>query len=95
MEVGALLNTGSSLDHDSFLAHFASLGPGARTGGNVRIAERTVIGLNAGMLQGVSIGSDTVVGAHSFVNKDMPAATVAYGVPATPVRRRQRNDRYY
>jgi sugar O-acyltransferase (sialic acid O-acetyltransferase NeuD family) len=95
VEVGALLNTGSSLDHDSFLGPFASLGPGARTGGNVRIADRTVIGLNAGILQGVSIGSDTVVGAHSFVNKDMPGATVAYGVPVAPVRQRQRDDRYY
>ncbi len=95
VEVGALLNTGSSLDHDSFLGPFASLGPGALTGGNVRIAERTVIGLNAGILQGVSLGSDTVVGAHSFVNKDIPGATVAYGVPAAPVRQRQRDDRYY
>lgn len=95
VEFGALLNTGSSLDHDSLLSSYASLGPGARTGGNVRIAERTVIGLNAGVLQGVSIGSDTVVGAHSFVNKDIPGATVAYGAPATPLRQRQRDDRYY
>ena len=95
VEVGAHLNTGSSLDHDSFLGPFASLGPGARTGGNVRIAERTVIGLNTGMLQGVSVGPDTVVGAHSFVNKDMPGSTVAYGVPSAPVRQRQRDDRYY
>lgn len=92
---GSLVNTGSSLDHDSHLGSFASLGPGARTGGNVRIGERSVIGLNAGVLQGISVGSDTVIGAHSLVNKDLPDSAVAYGTPATVVRQRQRDDRYY
>ncbi len=92
---GSLLNTGSSLDHDSQIGSFASLGPGARTGGNVTIGERTVIGLNAGILQGISIGSDTVIGAHSLVNGAMPDSVVAYGTPATVVRKRQRDDPYY
>lgn len=93
--LGSLVNTGSSLDHDSEMGSFASLGPGARTGGNVTIGERTVIGLNAGILQGISVGSDTVIGARSLVNKGMPDSVVAYGTPAKVVRQRQRNDRYY
>jgi sugar O-acyltransferase (sialic acid O-acetyltransferase NeuD family) len=93
--LGSLVNTGSSLDHDSRMGSFASLGPGSRTGGNVTIGERTVIGLNAGILQGISVGSDTVIGAHSLVNEAMPESVVAYGTPATVVRKRQRDDRYY
>lgn len=92
---GSLVNTGSSLDHDSQMGSFSSLGPGARTGGNVTIGERTVIGLNAGILQGISVGSDTVIGAHSLVNEAMPDSVVAYGTPATVVRKRQRDDRYH
>lgn len=92
---GSLVNTGSSLDHDSKMGSFASLGPGARTGGNVTIGERSVVGLNAGILQGISVGSDTVIGAHSLVNKDTPDSAVAYGTPATVVRQRQRDERYY
>lgn len=93
--VGALVNTGSSLDHDSRMGSFASLGPGARTGGTVDIGERTVIGLNAGVLQGLSVGSDTVIGAHSLVTADITAGIVAYGTPAAVIRSRERDDRYY
>jgi sugar O-acyltransferase (sialic acid O-acetyltransferase NeuD family) len=92
--VGALFNTGASLDHDSHVGAFASLSPGVRTGGNVRIGERAFIGLNAGILQGLSVGSDTVVGANSLVTKDVPEAAVTYGSPAAVVRKRQRGDNY-
>lgn len=92
--VGALLNTCASLDHESQLGDFSSLGPGAHTGGNVVIGARTMIGLNAGVLQGVSVGADTVIGAHSLVRQDVPAETVAYGVPCTPVRNRAATDLY-
>ncbi len=93
--LGSLVNTGSSLDHDSTMGSFASLGPGARTGGSVTIGERTVVGLNAGILHGISVGSDTVIGAHSLVNKAMLDSVVAYGTPATVIRTRKRDDRYY
>ena len=92
---GALLNTGASLDHESQLGDFASLGPGAHTGGQVVIGARTMVGLNAGILQGISIGDDTVIGGQSLVRKDIPAGTVAFGVPCAPVRTRLATDLYY
>jgi sugar O-acyltransferase (sialic acid O-acetyltransferase NeuD family) len=91
---GALLNTGSSLDHESTLDDFASLGPGSHTGGQVFIGARTMVGLNAGILQGISIGSDTVIGGQSLVRTDIPAGTVAFGVPCAPVRTRLATDIY-
>jgi acetyltransferase-like isoleucine patch superfamily enzyme len=91
---GALLNTGSSLDHESKLDDFASLGPGSHTGGQVFIGARTMVGLNAGVLQGISIGSDTVIGGQSLVRTDIPAGTVAFGVPCAPVRSRLATDIY-
>ena len=92
--VGALLNTGSSLDHNSTLSAFASLGPGARTGGDVAVGERSMIGLNSGVLQGRHVGTDTVVGAHSLVFNDLGNLVVAYGIPATEVRGRLKSDPY-
>lgn len=92
---GALLNTGACLDHESSLGDFASLGPGARTGGNVSVGERTMIGIQAGILQGVTVGSDCVVGAHSLVNSDLDSNIVAWGTPATTVRARLKDDSYY
>ena len=92
---GTIMNTGSSVDHDATMDSFASLGPGARSGGDVSIGERSMVGLQAGILQGGSIGKDSVVGAHSLVIKDIPDLTVAWGVPCTPVRNRSREDPYY
>lgn len=92
---GALVNSGASLDHESALDNFASLGPGAHTGGRVVIGARTMVGLNAGILQGISVGSDSVIGAHSLVRNDVPANTIAYGVPCVPVRIRSADDTYY
>ena len=93
--LGALLNTGASLDHDSSLANFGSLGPGARSGGNVHIGERTMVGMQAGILQGVTVGSDSVIGAHSLVNQDVESNAVAWGTPARVMRSRAREDAYY
>ena len=93
--VGALINTGASLDHDSTLGDFASLGPGARTGGNTLIGPRTMLGLQAGILQGRTIGEDTVVGAHSLVIENIPALSVAMGIPCRVTRSREWDENYY
>jgi len=92
---GAILNTGSSLDHDSRLGDFSSLGPGARTGGDVSIGERSMIGLQAAILQGKTVGFDSVIGAMSLVTRDIADLSVAWGVPARSVRGRHREDPYF
>ncbi|MEK8109430.1 hypothetical protein NKG94_42130 [Micromonospora sp. M12] len=38
------------------------------------------------MLAGVTIGTNTVVGAGAVVTRDLPANVVAVGNPARPVR---------
>jgi acetyltransferase-like isoleucine patch superfamily enzyme len=55
------------------------------------VIERDVwIGANATVLPGVRIGTGTVVGAGAVVSRDLPAGTVALGIPARPVRERRR-----
>ena len=93
--LGSLVNTGASLDHDGQLGDFASLGPGARTGGNVTVGRRTMIGLQAGILQGRTVGEDSVVGGQSLVLEDIPALSVGIGSPCRVVRSREREERYY
>lgn len=92
---GALLNTGASLDHESSLGHYASLGPGARTGGTVSVGERTMVGMQATILQGINLGHDVVVGAQSFVNSDVESDSVVWGVPARVIKTRRKDDPYY
>lgn len=92
--VGAVLNTSSSLDHSSELLEFASLGPGAHTGGDVRIGKRAMVGLNAGVFPRVVVGNDSVVGAHSMLRENTEANSVSMGVPAAVVRQRATNEPY-
>lgn len=44
------------------------------------------IGANAVVLQGVTIGDNSVVGAGSVVTKDVPANVVVVGSPAKILR---------
>ncbi|MEO8099663.1 MAG: acetyltransferase [Acidobacteriota bacterium] len=89
-----ILNTRSSLDHDSTMDAFSSLSPAATTGGNVHIGPYSNIGMGATLIQGVSVGQHTVIGAGAVVFRCMPDNIVAYGMPAKVVRSRQPGDRY-
>ena len=91
---GCILNTRSSLDHDSVIEDFASLAPGATTGGRVRIGRGSAIGLGALIREAAKIGESTVVGAGALGLSDLPSGVVAYGVPARVVRPRQPGDKY-
>jgi len=91
---GVLLGIRSSVDHDGVVDDHASLGPGATTGGTVRIGATTAIGLGANLIHGVTVGADTVVGAGALVLEDVPDRVVAYGVPARVARSREPGERY-
>ncbi|MEY2959958.1 MAG: hypothetical protein RLZZ01_2526, partial [Actinomycetota bacterium] len=43
---------------------------------------------------GVTIGDDTVVGANSYVDRDLDGCLVAFGTPARTIRARRPADRY-
>jgi len=45
------------------------------------------IGSHSTILPGVTIGKNSIVGAHSLVNKDVPDNVVVFGVPAKFIRK--------
>jgi acetyltransferase-like isoleucine patch superfamily enzyme len=47
-----------------------------------RIGNGVYIGPNAVIQMGISVGEQAIIGALSFVNKDVPSNARAYGVPA-------------
>ena len=89
-----ILNTLSSLDHDSVLGDFASLAPGVRTGGSCRIGRLSAIGIGAVLAHNICVGEEAVIGAGSTVMKDVDSFIVAYGTPAKVIRRRESGERY-
>ncbi len=53
--------------------------------GPVLIKKGARIGTHSTIMPGVTIGEGAIVGAHSFVNKDVPDKALVYGCPAEPV----------
>jgi len=91
---GCLLNTASSIDHEGIMEAWSSLGPGAIAGGRVRVGERSAINLGAKVVNDISIGHDTLVGAGAVVTEDIPDNVVAYGVPCRVIRERKPGEKY-
>ena len=58
--------------------------------GKVVIGRNARIGSHSVIMPGVTIGSDTVVGAMSFVNRNLPANAVAYGCPVRIAKKRKK-----
>ncbi|MBT7068618.1 MAG: acyltransferase [Verrucomicrobia bacterium] len=55
--------------------------------GPVLLKRNCRIGSHSTVMPGVTIGENAVVGAHSFVNRDIPPDCVAFGVPARVQKR--------
>jgi len=54
--------------------------------GQVYIGHDAKVGTHCTVMPGVTIGSGAIIGAHSFVTKDVPPDTLAYGIPARVVQ---------
>ena len=81
-----ILNTKSSIDHDCAMLDYSSLGPNAVTGGTVRIGYHSSISIGAIVKDNINIGDDSILGANSFLNKNLPNNSLAYGTPAKIIK---------
>ncbi|MDF3128809.1 acyltransferase [Kiritimatiellaeota bacterium B1221] len=61
---------------------------GFQSRGGVEIGPDVWLGSHCAVMDGVTIGRGTVVGAHSLVNKELPEHRVAWGSPAKVQKRR-------
>ncbi|KAF0226203.1 MAG: hypothetical protein FD179_946 [Erysipelotrichaceae bacterium] len=52
----------------------------------VKIGNNVWVGENVVILPGVTIGDGCIIGANSVINRDIPAYTIAAGVPAKVIK---------
>lgn len=55
--------------------------------GRVVLKKNCKIGSHSVVMPGITIGENSIVGAFSFVNKDIPANVVAFGIPVKVVKK--------
>jgi len=78
----AIVNAGSTLGHDTKIERYGTIGPGVHLSGNVSVGEGAYLGIGASVIQHVSIGAWTTIGAGAVVTCDIPDHVVTAGVPA-------------
>lgn len=83
----AIINPGCFIGHDTELQDYVSLMPAANLAGEVRVGEGCYFGLNSCVINRTAIGEWSVIGAGATVVGDIPAYSVAVGVPARVVKR--------
>lgn len=77
-----IVNTSATVDHDCRLGDFVHLAPGVHVAGSVAMDNGALLGMGACIIQGMTIGSWSIIGAGAAVIHPVPAGVTAIGVPA-------------
>jgi|TARA_B100000959_G_C14554226_1_gene448961 acetyltransferase-like isoleucine patch superfamily enzyme len=56
------------------------------TSGKVVLKNNCKLGSHSTVLPGVTIGENSIIGAHSLVNSNIPPNVIAFGVPAKVIK---------
>lgn len=76
-----------SITHDVEIADFCIVAPGCNLSGGVVLEEGAQLGTGVSVLPRRRIGAWATIGAGSVVNRDVPANSIALGVPCRPMAR--------
>jgi len=79
----SIINSGSTVEHDSILGDFVHVAPGATICGGVILGSGSYIGAGSTIIEGITIGENAVIGAGSLVMKDVAAGEIQFGVPSS------------
>jgi sugar O-acyltransferase (sialic acid O-acetyltransferase NeuD family) len=94
IEVGehTIVNLNCTVGHDVRIGKYTTVSPATNISGRVRIGDGCFVGTNASIAERVSIGNGSFIGAGSVVTSHVPDNTLAYGVPARPIRKLEASD---
>jgi acetyltransferase EpsM len=81
-----ILNTSSSVDHDSVITSHAHICPGVHLGGGVKVGEGAFVGIGSVVIHNRTIGNWAIVGGGSTVIRDVPPFITVVGAPAVPLK---------
>jgi sugar O-acyltransferase (sialic acid O-acetyltransferase NeuD family) len=88
IEKAVIIDSKSYIGHETILKSFVTIYPGVNISGKNIINEKSEIGLGTNIIQGLSIGLNSFIGAGSTVVNDIKDNVVAVGTPCKPIKDR-------
>jgi sugar O-acyltransferase (sialic acid O-acetyltransferase NeuD family) len=85
------INPGCGIGHDVVINDNSTILWNVNLSGNVIVGTGSEIGTKTVVIQGITIGEWSVIGAGAVVVKDLPPFCTAVGVPARPIKIHNRN----
>jgi serine O-acetyltransferase len=83
---GAIINTGSQVEHHSIVKEFAFLGAGVILSGNVTIHRKARVNTGAVIINRIRVGESSVIGAGAVVTQDVQPFSTMLGIPVRVVK---------
>lgn len=80
------LGSGVTVGHHTKIGKFVNVTGGSRIAGHVSIGDEVFIGTGASVKDRVTVGDRSIIGVGSVVISNIPADSIAKGVPAKPTR---------
>ena len=84
-----IINLDSTIGHDAILNDFVTIFPSCNISGFVRIGSHSLLGTGTQIIQELNVGENVYIGAGAVVNRDIPNNSVAVGVPARVIKKRE------
>lgn len=81
-----IINLDCTVGHDAKIHDFVTLYPSVNVSGKTNIGECVEIGTGTQIIQGKTIGNNSVIGAGAVVVRDIPDNCTAVGMPAKPIK---------
>lgn len=81
-----IINLDCTIGHDAVLKDFVTLYPSVNVSGASNIGKAVEMGTGMQIIQGKSIGDNSIIGAGAIVIRDIPERCTAVGNPAKPIK---------
>jgi len=81
-----ILNLACTVGHDTEIGDFCSFMPSINISGEVVIEKSVYVGTGAKIINQLTIGMETIIGAGAVVSKSLPSRCTAVGIPAKPIK---------
>ena len=81
-----IINSSAVIEHDCYIEDYVHISPNAALAGGVKIMEGSHIGIGSSIIQLMTIGKWTTIGAGSVIIKNIPDNSTVVGNPGKVIK---------